>query len=81
VREALTNAVDHGRARNVTLELRRRRKDVVLLVSDDGYGFDPTVATAGFGLVSMRERIEALGGVFRLRSEVGRGTEIEVTIR
>jgi signal transduction histidine kinase len=53
----------------------------VLRIADDGSGFDPThTRVGGFGLVSMRERAEALGGRFRLESEAGSGTQIEVRL-
>ncbi|HEX4931346.1 MAG TPA: ATP-binding protein [Gaiellaceae bacterium] len=82
VREAVTNAGRHGGANTVLVSLRRD-EDLVLRIVDDGCGFEPADAPAhgGFGLVSMRERIQQLGGEFRLRSQHGIGTEIEVVLR
>jgi signal transduction histidine kinase len=80
VREAVTNATRHGHATHISIQFSES-EPWVLRVSDDGIGFDPTaVATqsSGFGLVSMRERAEALGAAFSIESEVGRGTTVEV---
>lgn len=79
-REAVVNAGRHGRARRVDVELALAG-EVRLLIADDGIGFDPRGAGGrGFGLTSMRERVEALGGELRVRSRPGRGTEIEAVV-
>jgi signal transduction histidine kinase len=74
--EAVRNAACHGCARTVRVHMNGGR----LRISDDGIGFDPERATRGFGLTSMRERAEALGGAFRVRSRPGHGAEIEVEL-
>ena len=52
-----------------------------LQVDDDGVGFDPTATeSAGFGLMTMRERAAAMGGEFHLRSAPDEGTRIEVIV-
>jgi signal transduction histidine kinase len=84
VREAVTNAARHGNARTVSIELSCRQ-GVFLRIRDDGKGFDPAVKpngsrNGGFGLVSMKERVEALGGRLRVASRPGAGTEIEVAL-
>ena len=80
VREAITNAGRHGGAENVSVELSNG-DGTLLRIADDGSGFDPRhTRVGGFGLVSMRERTEALGGRFRLSSEAGGGTSIEVRL-
>ena len=80
VREAITNAGRHGGASSVSVELSNGH-GTLLRIADDGAGFDPAhTRVGGFGLVSMRERTEALGGRFTLNSEAGSGTEIEVRL-
>jgi signal transduction histidine kinase len=80
VREAVSNAGRHGHAGQISVELRNG-EGLHLRVVDDGEGFDPVIpVTRGFGLVSMQERAKALGGEFRLASQPGRGTEIEIVI-
>lgn len=51
-----------------------------LEVTDDGGGFVPDQVRHGFGLTSMRERVEALRGELHVRSEVGRGTTVEAVV-
>jgi signal transduction histidine kinase len=81
VREAVVNAVRHGGARTVTVHLRDA-DGVWLRVEDDGQGFDVTQPRPenSFGLMGMRERTESLGGQFRLSSEPGQGTSVEITL-
>jgi signal transduction histidine kinase len=80
VREAITNAGRHGGAENVSVELSNG-SGTLLRITDDGSGFDTRhTRVGGFGLVSMRERTEALGGRFKLSSDAGEGTRIEVRL-
>jgi signal transduction histidine kinase len=80
VREAITNAGRHGGATVVSVELANGHGTLLRIV-DDGAGFDPAhTRVGGFGLVSMRERAEAVGGRFTLSSERGSGTKIEVRL-
>jgi NarL family two-component system sensor histidine kinase LiaS len=73
--EALSNAARHSGARNVRITLTAEGGSAVLTVSDDGHGFDPSEATGGFGLKSMRERMQALGGTLEISSG-GDGTRL-----
>jgi signal transduction histidine kinase len=80
--EALTNVRKHANASMVEVLLERRGAGVVLRVRDDGGGFDPPAPDAPaehghIGLVSMRERAEAAGGRFAMRSTPGSGTIVE----
>jgi signal transduction histidine kinase len=55
----------------------------LLLVGDDGVGFDPaarSIASRRLGLVSMRERMEAAGGTFEIVSAAGRGTTVRAAV-
>ena len=82
VREAMTNAVRHGGATAVSVELEAG-SGLRLRVVDDGPGFvvdDAAGAPAGFGLVSMRERAEALGGRLTVASRPGQGTRVELVL-
>lgn len=80
VREAAGNAARHGRARRVLVRLVCENRMLRLQVIDDGRGFDPDEVHQGFGLTSMRERVEALGGELHIRSEVGLGTTLEAVV-
>lgn len=80
-REAVSNAIRHGRAECIRISLERDSGGRRLVVEDDGAGFDVEAATtgAGYGLTSMRERAEALPGSFELKSVEGDGTTLGVT--
>lgn len=82
--EALANVFKHAStATRVGLTLSYTDRQVVLDVRDDGPGFDPDVRAGhdgGFGLVAMRQRIEALSGALRIESEVGGGTGISACL-
>ena len=84
--EALNNVVKHAAARQAKLTVLRQGAEVALRVADNGLGFDPTNALAGgtasgsYGIASMRERAEALGGQLRIDSAPGEGTTITVTL-
>jgi signal transduction histidine kinase len=79
-REAVTNAARHSAATVVHVQFANGR-GLRLQVEDDGVGFDPvTIESAGFGLVTMRERAAAMGGEFHLTSAPDQGTQIEVII-
>jgi signal transduction histidine kinase len=81
-REAVANAVRHGRARTISVQLRDSN-GVWLRVTDDGDGFDLSAprSSQSFGLTSMRERAESLGGRFDISSTPGAGTTIEVGVQ
>ncbi len=76
LQEALTNVRKHARAENVTVTLARTPKGASLEVVDDGAGFAGTVAKHRFGLHTMLERAESVGGQLVIRSQVGQGTKV-----
>lgn len=80
--EALTNAVRHARASEVSVTLQVIDANLHLTVTDDGRGFDiGTVSEAeSIGLAGMRERANLVGGRLRVRSAIGQGTEIRLEI-
>ncbi len=79
VQEALTNVTKHAAATRVSVFLARTERNAVLVVEDDGKGFDGQSTTDGLGLTGMRERVALVGG--RLRVETGStGTTIAVEI-
>ena len=81
VQEALQNALKHSAARQVSIHLSRASEGLALTVSDNGTGFDVDAAWGkGLGLVSMSERVEAIGGTFEIRSTPGAGTRLAVKV-
>jgi two-component system sensor histidine kinase UhpB len=82
VQEALRNAVRHAQAGAVRVLVERRSTTLIASVRDDGVGFRDLGerSTAGLGLHSMRERASLLRGNLQVRSTVGIGSEVAVTI-
>jgi signal transduction histidine kinase len=78
--EALANVARHSAANHVDLLLSYEAGVVTMEITDDGCGFDPHREYTGMGLVSMRERAEALNGDVVIDSEPGRGAYISVTL-
>lgn len=84
-RQLLANIAQHAEATSVTVVLAERDGDAVLVVEDDGKGFDPTilperVAEGHIGLASQRERVDGVRGRFEIDSEPGRGTRVEIRV-
>lgn len=84
--EALSNVAEHAGATSVMLRLHTDNARLRLVIRDDGKGFDRSSPARvrssgrGFGLISMRERTELLGGMFEVASEGGKGTTITCTV-
>jgi signal transduction histidine kinase len=79
VQEALQNAIKYSRAREVSVHLTCGSEGLALTIVDDGLGFDVKAAWGkGLGLISRRERLEAVGGTLQIRSSPGSGTRLEV---
>jgi signal transduction histidine kinase len=82
VQEALANAVKHARPTRIRLRLHHQDDQVAVTVTDDGAGFDPSLAEQrhGMGLGLMRQRVAELGGSFQLDSTPGQGTTVQVLL-
>jgi len=82
IQECLTNVIRHAEASSVEIELKCKDGAVLVTVADNGKGLGERneTETARFGLMGMRERVQALGGEFRLDSRPGRGLKVEALI-
>ena len=86
VQELLVNTVKHAEASRAGIRAHRHGGEITVCVSDDGRGFDVGQADTEswdrmtFGLFSIRERLEVLGGNMTLESHPGSGTAISLTI-
>jgi signal transduction histidine kinase len=81
VQEALHNTLKYSKAHTVSVDLVGRADTLLLTIVDDGVGFDVAAAWGkGLGLVSMSERVEAVGGTLEVRSTPGAGTRLEVAV-
>jgi signal transduction histidine kinase len=81
VQEGLANVRKHANARHADVRIMRRSGRRVLVVIDDGTGFDSNDDGAGQGLQNIRRRAATIGAAFALRSTPGHGTALEVVLR
>jgi signal transduction histidine kinase len=82
VQEAMTNVVRHARATRVDVLAEQRGDRVMVMIEDDGVGFEPERVQRGdhFGLLGLAERAEALGGTLTVESKPGGGTTVVVEV-
>ncbi|KHE71918.1 sensor histidine kinase [Halobacillus sp. BBL2006] len=83
VQEALSNILRHANATEVKIGLNHSKGEMFLHISDNGAGFDPDEKKgnkASYGLKTMKERCEEIGGEFTIRSREGEGTHIDIRV-
>lgn len=78
-KEILHNIVKHAGATRVSIQLEPAGRQFTLRVRDNGCGFDPSAASAGHGLRSLRQRAADLRGQLAVESEPGKGTTVVLT--
>jgi two-component system, NarL family, sensor histidine kinase DegS len=85
VQEGLNNAARHSQATNVIVQLQFEPESVIIVISDNGIGFEPERLNElkrkrSFGLLGMQERISLLGGTFTIDSVPSKGTQVRVSL-
>lgn len=84
VQESLTNVRKHSKATTASVSIARRNGALLLTVNDDGVGFNPATRSRSdfprFGLSTMRERAESIGGTLHVDSTPGQGTTIKLEV-
>lgn len=83
IQEALSNILRHAKAEKVKVQLKKPDADLLIQINDDGKGFDiknQTISNTSYGLKTMQERSEEIGGTFNIRSIVDKGTHIDIRI-
>ena len=85
VQEALTNALKHAMAKRVSVSLKKHKKAIDLVISDDGQGFPldqlTNEAHIGFGLLGIKERCEYMGAQLKITSEQGVTIHLRITLK
>lgn len=79
VREVLTNAVKHSKARRIVVAIQRWQSNIAVIIEDDGVGFDPAAVLphcSGFGILSIQESLSRLGGSIEVESRPGAGCRV-----
>ncbi|WP_291082705.1 sensor histidine kinase [Flavobacterium sp. BFFFF1] len=80
LQEALQNIVKYANAGKVMVSIGRRESMLLIIVQDDGIGFDPDNARKGLGLRNMRQRAQEIGGTMTVTTALGAGTKLEISI-
>lgn len=80
--ESLTNVARHSGAKKVAIKLEKENDDLVLIIEDNGVGFDEKKASSKrtLGVLGMKERAVAIGGVYSISGKRGKGTTILVKV-
>ncbi len=78
VQEALTNAVRHANAKNIDVILERRDGKIIVMIEDDGVGFDTmqTLKSGHLGVIGMQERAQMMSGTLQIESIPGSRTTV-----
>jgi signal transduction histidine kinase len=85
IQESVNNAIRHGRADAIELEMTNADNRIELCVADNGCGFDPQDISSnsnslnGLGIKGMKDRTEVCNGIFEIFSEIGKGTRVKLT--
>lgn len=80
IQEALNNVMKHSRARRAVIRTEKSGQGFAVTIADDGKGFQVGDKTSGFGLESMKRRVEEMQGSLKIDSSPGKGTEIGFTV-
>ena len=78
--ECLTNVIRHAEARSVAVTLREEHGDLVLVVTDDGKGFEESQVSESLGFLGMKERAQVCGGSLDIASSLGIGTTVALRV-
>tara|TARA_R110002049_G_scaffold125972_4_gene281614 strand:- start:752 stop:1792 length:1041 start_codon:yes stop_codon:yes gene_type:complete len=82
VQESVNNCLKYAKASSITIHLMMYKENIILMIEDDGVGFDSTSTKSkgGIGLISIKNRVKSLSGNLIIDSSLGKGTTITVEI-
>ena len=80
IQEAVNNAIKYADANEVSVQVKPNENGITIDISDNGKGFDFDTIDLGNGIVNMQKRIEEIGGVFKVQSEIAKGTQITISL-
>jgi len=80
IQEAVNNSIKYADATEVSVQVKPNENGIIIDISDNGKGFDLDTIDLGNGIVNMQKRIEEIGGVFKIKSELTKGTQIIISL-
>jgi PAS domain S-box-containing protein len=80
LQEQLRNIHKYAQAKSLSIEMKKRNKQLILIITDDGIGFDVTTVRKGIGLANIQRRVEMFSGAFKMTSAPGEGCRLEIII-
>ena len=80
LQEAVNNALKYANPTQIKIAVQKIDNSVSIQIQDNGAGFDLENVVKGNGLLNMQKRIESIGGIFKLQSEIGKGTSVSILI-
>jgi signal transduction histidine kinase len=78
--ECLNNVIKHASAKLIHLKAKQDKNKVIITINDDGKGFDPSQKSTGMGMINLKNRMEAIGGEFKISSILEKGTVIKLIL-
>lgn len=80
IQEVVNNSIKYADATEVSVQVQPKENGITIDISDNGKGFDLDTIDLGNGIVNMQKRIEEIGGVFKIKSELTKGTQITISL-
>ncbi len=80
IQESLQNINKYAKASLIKVELKKQEGDILLVISDDGIGFNANLKKKGIGLQNMQSRTKECNGTFSIKSKIGEGATVSVTV-
>ena len=78
VQEQFNNILKYAKATNIYITMTHTNSELLLVISDDGIGFDPEVSSEGVGLFNIKTRASLFNGEVNIKSTIGKGTELSI---
>ena len=80
IKELILNAVNHGQCSSIEVTLTEYEQEIIIMIIDDGIGFDTTKSSTGIGLENIKDRIQSLKGKCSIDSRKNYGTTITLEL-
>jgi PAS domain S-box-containing protein len=78
VQEQFNNILKYAQANNIYITMTHKSGELLLVISDDGIGFDPALSSNGVGLINIKTRASLFNGEVTIKSTIGKGTELSI---